>query len=125
MAEGLARQYWGDQFTVSSAGLEKHGMNPLAVKVMQEIGIDLSGHHSKTLDDLSNPTPDFVVTVCSHANESCPVFPGEVTLVHAGFDDPPKLAANAKSEKEALPHYRRVRDEIDAFMKTLPRSLGL
>ncbi len=63
--------------------------------------------------------------MCGHANESCPVFPANVTLIHAGFDDPPKLAVNAKSDEEALPHYRRVRDEIDAFMKTLPESLGI
>ncbi len=125
MAEGFARHYWGDRFICSSAGIEKHGMNPMAIKAMQEAGIDLSEHYSKTLTDLGDPNPDFVVTVCGHAHESCPVFPKKVSLIHAGFDDPPKLAAKAKSEDEAMEHYRRVRDEIDDFMKRLPEKLGV
>ncbi|MFK8031919.1 MAG: arsenate reductase ArsC [Gammaproteobacteria bacterium] len=120
MAEGLTRHYWGEHFTISSAGIEKHGMNPLAIKAMQEINIDLSGHRSKTVNELENPTPDYLITVCGHANESCPVFEGTVKRLHAGFDDPPKLAAEATSEEEAMPHYRRVRDEIEAFVKQLP-----
>ncbi len=100
-------------------------MNPMAIKAMQEAGIDLSEHYSKTLTDLGDPNPDYVVTVCGHAHESCPVFPKKVSLIHAGFDDPPKLAAKAKSEDEAMEHYRRVRDEIDDFMKRLPEKLGV
>lgn len=124
MAEGLARHYWGDRYTISSAGIEKHGMNPLAIKAMQEINIDLSSHRSKTLDELDNPALDYVITVCGHASESCPVFTGNVKRLHAGFDDPPKLAADATCEAEAMPHYRRVRDEIETFVKKLPEHLS-
>jgi arsenate reductase len=123
MAEGLARHYWSEQLDVTSAGVEKHGLNSLAVKAMQEIGIDISGHQSKTIDDLPNLRPDYLVTVCGHANETCPVFPGPVKRLHVGFDDPPKLAADAKSEGEAMVHYRRIRDEIAAFVKELPERL--
>ena len=122
MAEGLARHYWGERMDVSSAGIEKHGLNPLAVKAMQEIGIDISAHQSKTLEDLANQGLDYVVTVCGHANETCPVFPGDVERLHVGFDDPPKLAASAKTKEEAMQHYRRVRDEIAAFVKELPEK---
>jgi arsenate reductase len=123
MAEGLARHFWGDTFNVSSAGIERHGLNPLAVKAMREIGIDISGHQSKTVDDLPNLKPDYVITVCGHANETCPVFPGLVKQLHVGFDDPPKLAAHTTSEEEAILHYRRVRDEIAAFVRQLPDKL--
>lgn len=123
MAEGLARHYWNDVFDVSSAGIEKHGLNPLAVKAMHEKGIDISHHRSKTLDELLDPKPDYVITVCGHANETCPVFPGTVRRVHVGFDDPPKLAAEAASEAEAMPHYRRVRDEIAEYVRELPDRL--
>lgn len=122
MAEGFARHYWGDRVNVQSAGIERHGLNPLAVRAMAEVGIDISGHKSKTLDELETFSPDTVVTVCGHANETCPVFPGYVKRIHAGFDDPPKLAANARSEEEALVHYRRVRDEIEAFVREYPAA---
>jgi arsenate reductase len=124
MAEGLLRHIWPDQFEVWSAGIERHGLNPRAVRVMREIGIDISGHESKTLDDLGEREFDYVVTVCGHANETCPVFPGRTTRLHAGFDDPPKLAANARTEEEALGHYRRVRDEIGRYVRELPRTLA-
>ena len=123
MAEGLARRDWGDQFDVRSAGIEMHGLNPLAVKAMREINIDISAHQSKTIDDLPDLNPSYVITVCGHANETCPVFPGPVKRIYAGFDDPPKLASAAKSEEEAMQHYRRVRDEIAAFVKALPEKL--
>jgi arsenate reductase len=106
-----------------SAGLEKHGLNPFAVKVMREIGIDISSHLSKTVDDLADRKFDYVVTVCGHANETCPVFPAQTRVIHRGFDDPPKLALGAASEEEALGHYRRVRDEIKSFVETLPEAL--
>ena len=125
MAEGLARNRWGDALSVHSAGIEQHGLNALAVKALQEIDIDISTHHSKTLDDLGDLKLDYVVTVCGHANETCPVFPGTVKRLHVGFDDPPKLAANVSSEEEAMLHYRRVRDEIAAFVDVLPERLGL
>lgn len=123
MAEGLVRAAWGDRFEVYSAGIESHGLNPLAVEAMQEIGIDISGHRSKTIDDLAGIRFDCVITVCGHANESCPAFPGAVKRLHKGFDDPPKLAANAASHEEALVHYRRVRDEIREYVRELPREL--
>ena len=123
MAEGLARQQWGEGYEFMSAGIERHGTNPLAIRAMDEIGIDISGHTSKTVADLPGDPPDVVITVCGHANETCPVFPGPVRRLHVGFDDPPKLAADAKTEEEAMAHYRRVRDEIAAFMKTLPERL--
>lgn len=122
MAEGLCRALRGDVFEPQSAGIETHGLNPNAVAVMGEIGIDISGHVSKTLDDLE-PEFDYVVTVCDHASETCPYFPAKTAVVHKGFDDPPKLAASAASEEEGLEHYRRVRDEIRDYVLTLPEAL--
>ncbi|MBT8419442.1 MAG: arsenate reductase ArsC [Gammaproteobacteria bacterium] len=116
MAEGLCRHFRGDVIEPYSAGIEKHGLNPLAVKAMAEIGIDISGHQSKTTDELGDKAFDYVITVCGHANESCPFFPAKTQIVHQGFDDPPKLAANAATEEAALVHYRRVRDEIKAYV---------
>jgi arsenate reductase len=107
----------------ASAGIERHGLNPLAVRVMNEIGIDISGHRSKTLADLGNREFDYVITVCGHANEACPFFPARTRVIHRGFDDPPKLAADASCDEEALPHYRRVRNEIREFVLSLPEGL--
>lgn len=123
MAEGWARKLCGDVLEVYSAGIEKHGMNPRAMKVMAEAGVPIDSQYSKTVAELPTMDFDYVVTVCGHANESCPVFPGKTKVLHVGFDDPPKLAANAKTEEEALGHYRRVRDEIRRFVETLPGSL--
>jgi arsenate reductase (thioredoxin) len=124
MAEGWARALKGDVLEAYSAGVETHGLNPRAVKVMAEAGVDISNHQSKHVNTLKDTSLDYVVTVCGHAHESCPVFPGTTKVVHVGFEDPPKLAANAKTEKEALDHYRRVRDEIRAFVERLPAVLG-
>lgn len=124
MAEGWARHLKDGVIQPYSAGIEKHGLNPLAVKVMAEAGVDISQHRSKTLDELGDVVFDYVVTVCDHAHESCPVFPGKTKVVHVGFDDPPRLAAGARTEEEALGHYRRVRDEIRAFVETLPERLN-
>ena len=123
MAEGWTRALKGDQIDVFSAGIETHGLNPRAVQVMAEAGVDISGHKSKTVADLPTKDFDFVVTVCDHAHESCPLFPGKTKVIHVGFDDPPRLAKEAKTEEEALAHYRRVRDEIKAFVETLPGAL--
>lgn len=123
MAEGLCRHYRGDLINACSAGIQKHGLNPLAVKVMDEIGIDISSHFSKTLQDINTANLDYVVTVCSHADETCPVFSGHAIKFHQGFDDPPKLAKNATSESEALVYYRRVRDEIKDYILKLPMAL--
>ena len=123
MAEGWARHLKGDLIEAYSAGVDPHGMNPLAVRVMSEVGVDLSGHHSKHVDTLLGVPFDYVVTVCDQANESCPVFPGEARRLHVGFDDPPRLARDAASEEEALPHYRRVRDEIRRFIEDIDRYI--
>lgn len=123
MAEGFARSLKGDLIDAYSAGVEPHGMNARAVRVMQEAGVDLSSHASKHVDTLSHIPFDYVITVCGHANETCPRFPGKTKVVHVGFDDPPALAKDARTEDEALSHYRRVRDQIKAFILTLPESL--
>ncbi len=123
MAEGWARHLKGDVIEPYSAGIEKHGLNEKAVRVMAEAGVDISGQQSRLVSELPVQDFDYVVTVCDHAHESCPLFPGTARVVHRGFDDPPRLAAGAASEEEALEHYRRVRDEIRAFVETLPESL--
>ena len=124
MAEGLCRHLKNDEIDCASAGIETHGLNPNAVKVMGEIGIDISSHESQTVADLGDRVFDYVVTVCGHAHETCPFFPAKTAIVHHGFDDPPKLAVNASSREEELHHYRRVRDEIQDFVNSLPGSLA-
>ncbi len=125
MAEGWARALKGDVLEPYSAGIEVHGLNPTAVKVMAEAGVDISGHRSKMVSELRDVSFDAVITVCGHAHETCPAWlDKKSTLRHVGFDDPPKLAKTAKTPEEALGHYRRVRDEIRAFVQTLPESLG-
>lgn len=124
MAEGWARALKSDAIEAYSAGIVAHGQNPNAIKVMAEAGVDITGQASKTLESLQGVEFDVVVTVCGHADENCPVFPGKTRKIHHGFDDPPKLAKDAKTEEEALGHYRRVRDEIKAWVQTLPESLG-
>ena len=123
MAEGWARHLKGDVIEPYSAGVATHGMNQNAVRVMREAGVDITGQRSKHVDEVKDVGLEYVVTVCAHANESCPVFPGKAKVIHVGFDDPPKLAKAAASEEEALGHYRRVRDEIRAFVETLPGAL--
>ncbi len=124
MAEGWARHLKGDAIEPYSAGIETHGLNPNAVRVMAEAGVDISHHRSRHVAEMMNVPFDYVVTVCGHANETCPMFPGNAKVVHVGFDDPPKLAEKAASEDEALGHYRRVRDEIRAYIETLPEALA-
>lgn len=123
MAEGWTRHLKGEVMDVWSAGTEPKGLNPLAVKVMQEAGVDISEYPSKHVDVVMSIPFDYVVTVCGEADAACPAFPGRAKVVHRGFDDPPKLAADAKTEEDALIHYRRVRDEIKAYVETLPESL--
>jgi arsenate reductase (thioredoxin) len=125
MAEGWARHLKGDVIEPYSAGIETHGLNPRAVRVMAEAGVDISKQRSKHVDELKNVPFDYVVTVCDHAHESCPLFPGRTRVAHVGFDDPPRLAREAQSEEEALGHYRRVRNEIRAFVERLPEVLPL
>ena len=123
MAEGWARHLRGDVIEPYSAGIEKHGMNPHAVKVMAEAGVDLSQHYSKTLEELGPLPFDYVVTVCGHAHEHCPWFPGKSKVVHVGFEDPPKLTKEMPDGEAKLAVYRRVRDEIRRFVETLPSAL--
>jgi len=123
MAEGWARRLKAGEFEAWSAGVEVHGLNPNAVKVMAEAGVDISAHRSKHIGELMDIDFDYVVTVCDNARETCPFFPGKAKMVHVGFDDPPRLAEGAANEEEALNCYRRVRDEIREFVLTLPESL--
>lgn len=124
MAEGWARWLKPDAIEAYSAGVEPHGMNPLAVMAMAEAGVDISRQHSKHLNELASVPFDYVVTVCDHANETCPVFPGKVKRLHVSFDDPPRLAIDATSDAEALPHYRRVRDQIRDFIERIEESIN-
>ena len=120
MAEGWARHLRGDDIEAWSAGIESHGLNPDALKVMAEAGVDISRQQSKTTDAVQDIPFDFVVTVCGHANETCPIWLGnKARVVHVGFDDPPALARAAKTEAEALAGYRRVRDEIKAYVEKM------
>ena len=123
MAEAWARRLKGDVIEPYSAGIETHGLNPHAVRVMAEAGVDISGHRSKHVDELAGVAFDYVITVCDRAAESCPLFPGKARIVHHGFDDPPALAKSARTAAAALDCYRRVRDEIRAYVATLPESL--
>ena len=123
MAEGWARTLKSDLIESYSAGIENHGLNPNAVSVMSEAGVDISSQASNTVEELGPVAFDFVITVCGHANENCPAFLGPGRVVHYGFDDPPKLAQGLNSESEILNCYRRVRDEIKVFIETLPESL--
>jgi arsenate reductase len=116
MAEGWARHLWGDRLECYSAGIEAHGMNPNAVRVMAEEGVDITGQSSKLASTLEQVPLDLVITVCGHADENCPGFLTKARVVHVGFDDPPKLAKTAATEEEGLAHYRRVRDEIRQFI---------
>jgi arsenate reductase len=124
MAEGWARHLKGDVIEPFSAGIMASGLDPRAVRVMAEAGVDISAQRSKRVDDVRGIDFDHVVTVCDHAHDCCPVFPVRTGVTHRGFDDPPSLAAGAKNEAEALATYRRVRDEIRAFVETLPEALG-
>lgn len=123
MAEGWARHL--KEYTIEpySAGIETHGLNPNAVKVMAEAGVDISHQLSKHVGELKDINFDYVITVCGHAGENCPVFPGNTKVLHVGFDDPPRLAKNEKTLEEGLIHYRRVRDEIKKFIEKLPQEL--
>ena len=123
MAEGWSRHLKSASFTAFSAGIEAHGLNPKAVQVMQEAGVDITCQKSQEVQELETIPFDFVITVCGHASEVCPVFNCSTRVIHFGFDDPPRLAKNAETEEEALSHYRKVRDEIRTFVETLPEVL--
>jgi arsenate reductase len=123
MAEGWARHLKSEVLEPYSAGVEVHGLNTRAVKVMAEADVDISQHRSKHVRELMHIPFDCVITVCNQATESCPVFPGKVKRLHVDFDDPPELAKNAATEEDALVHYRRVRDEIKEFVEKLPENI--
>ena len=123
MAEGWAKKLHKDTIEAYSAGIETHGLNPYAVKVMAEADVDISSHYSKGLDELKHISFDHVITVCNHAHESCPVFEGKAKIIHVNFDDPPRLAKEIQEVERALDIYRRVRDEIKTFVETLPETL--
>ncbi len=121
MAEGWAKTLKSDLIESYSAGIEKHGLNPLAVKVMAEAGVDISGYKSSLVEELPITTFDWVITLCGHADETCPTFPGN--KIHVGFDGPPKIAASATTNEDKIAPYRTVRDEIRAFIEKLPDNL--
>jgi arsenate reductase (thioredoxin) len=114
MAEGFLRHLAEDRFDVASAGTEATRVHPLAVQAMREAGIDLSGHHSKTLDTVLDRPWDYVITVCDSANERCPLFPGRTTRIHWSFDDPSQVTGD---ENQRLQTFRRVRDEIQTRLR--------
>ncbi len=123
MAEGFARALRGDQIEAYSAGIETHGLNPSAVKVMAEAGIDITAQKSQNVSEFTHINFDYVITVCGHAHENCPVFPQKARIIHVGFDDPPKLAQNIDAPEKQLDCYRKVRDQIKEYILTLPDSL--
>ena len=128
MAEGWARKLKGDIIDAYSAGVETHGLNPNAVKVMAEAGVDISNQQSKLVNAFMGMKLDAVITVCGHAHETCPYFPPRCKVIHVGFDDPPKkareLAEQGADEAQQLECYRKVRDEIKAFVEKLPDNIN-
>ena len=125
MAEGWAKYLHGDIIEPYSAGTEIHGMNQNAILVMAEAGVDISSHHSKTVAEVQNIPFDVIITVCDHAHENCPYFPGKAKRLHAGFDDPPRLAQSIEDQEKKLDCYRKVRDEIRDFIARLPDALKI
>ena len=127
MAEGWTRHLKGDTINAYSAGVETHGLNPNALKVMAEAGVDISGHKSQHIDEFKDVKLDVIVTVCDHAHETCPWFPADCKVVHHSFEDPPRiareLAAKGASDEEQLDAYRRVRDDIRQFVEGLPTNI--
>ncbi|NCC97118.1 MAG: arsenate reductase ArsC [Synergistales bacterium] len=123
MAEGWTNHLWGNRFEALSAGSAPHGLDPRAIAVMAEAGVDISKHRSKSVTEFFDSPIDLVITVCDRAKGTCPVFPGDTKTIHSGFEDPPALAGEAKSEEEALGFYRKVRDQIKAFVEGLPRII--
>ena len=123
MAEGWARTLRGDVIEPYSAGVESHGLNPLAVEVMAQAGVDIGGQRSKLASELAGVAFDYVVTLCADAEARCPVFPGRGRVLHVPFDDPPVLARQAQGRQEIMDIYRRVRDQIRDYVLCLPKSL--
>ncbi len=124
MAEGWGKALKSEQFDFYSAGIEKHGQNPSAIKVMAEADVDISAQQSQTIDELAIDEFDYVITVCGHADEHCPYFPAKTKIIHHGFEDPPKLAQAFETEQQQLDCYRKVRDEIRTFVATIENYLA-
>ena len=125
IAEGFARNLIDNTVIPFSAGIEAKGLDPYAVRIMKEVGVDISGQHSKTTDEFAGIEFDYCIALCGHADENCPVFSTKTKIIHHGFEDPHKLAANTKREEGKIFHYRRIRDEIRKYIETLPASLEL
>ncbi len=123
MAEGFARNLMPEH-KIYSAGISSSHLNKIAVEVMKEKGIDISGQHSKNLADLDDISMDLVVTVCDHASQNCPIYPGNVMRLHKSFADPPKLAEKLETEESIKNVYRKVRDEIEEFVKNIKKQYG-
>jgi arsenate reductase len=123
MAEGWARHLKADVIEPYSAGVARHAINPRAVQVMWEAAVDISKQYSKTLPELGPVVFDYVVTVCGHASEICPIFPGNTKMVHVPFGDPPSLGRHLPEGELKMAPYRRVRDEIRRFVESLPESI--
>lgn len=125
MAEAWTNHLRKKDFKAYSAGIAPKGIDPRAVKVMFEAGIDISVQKSKDIDSLGDMEFDYVVTLCDNANEACPFFPAKTKTLHRSFDDPPRLAEGLQNEEEeVLNHYRRVRDEIKTFINDLQNQLN-
>lgn len=124
LAEAWTRHLHGGRYAPYSAGIEPRELDPRAIRVMAEVGIDISQQQPKHVDTLGTIEFDYVVTVCDHVHEACPFFPARKKLLHQGFPDPPALARGARDEEEALEHYRKVRDQVKAFADALPEILG-
>jgi len=124
MAEGWTKYLKKNLIDALSAGIETHGINPRAVKVMAEKGVDISGYKSKNISELKNIDFDYVITLCSHANEKCPIFTKKAKKIHKGFDDPPRLAQKYKNVEKKIDCYRKICNEIKEYINTLPESLS-
>ena len=120
MAEAWTRHLLRDDYEAYSAGIAPKGTDPMAVHVMSEAGVDMSFQQSKSIDSLGMAEFDYVVTLCDSARESCPYYPAKTAVMHRGFDDPPALAKETKNSKDAISIYRRVRNEIKDYVKSLP-----
>ncbi len=123
MAEGWGKALRSQAFDFYSAGIEKHGKNPNAIRVMAEASVDISNQESETVNELPIQNFDYVITVCGHADEHCPYFPAKTKIIHFGFDDPPKLALAFEDHEQQLDCYRKVRDEIKEFVLSIEDHL--
>ena len=123
MAEGFSRHLRSGEIEAHSAGTNPKGIDPRAIKAMAEAGIDISTQKSRSIEEVRDLEFDYVITLCDNAQNTCPTFPAKTRVMHVGFEDPPRLATNAKNEEEAMGHYRRIRDEIKTFVDGLPDSL--